>query len=329
MKHGGDLHDAKAKFPEAPEPWIDLSTGINPQAYPFSALPPEASARLPATGAVRDLEAIAARAYGAVDPAQVVAAGGTQALIELLPRLRPPGRVAILGPTYTEHAECWARAGHVCLPAADLAQALATRPDVVILVNPNNPDGRVIPGSDLARAAQALHDRAGWLVVDEAFADLEDGVSVVPRLGPAMIVLRSFGKTYGLAGIRLGFAIATTVIADTIRPHLGLWSISGPALAIGAEALADPAWLLAQKRALRLVCHELDHLLVEAGLTIEGGTWLFRLARHPDALTVFSDLAQAGIWVRPFSHDPNLLRFGIPLPEALPRLATALGQRAR
>lgn len=168
IRHGGDLGEACRLFPSAPEPWIDLSTGINPIPYPWPA--PEASAftRLPAPADLASLEHAAAHAYGA-RPDHVVAAPGTQALIDLIPRLRPPGRVAVVGPTYAEHAASWARAGHAVSDAADLA----AEADVVVVVNPNNPDGRVVPTRDLAAAAVRLAGRGGWLVVDEAFADLE------------------------------------------------------------------------------------------------------------------------------------------------------------
>ena len=153
------------------------------------------------------------------EPGRIVAAPGSQALIELLPRLRSKSRVAILGPTYNEHAACWHREGHVCAAVETLSEALSTTPDVIVVVNPNNPDGRVVSAADLEQAAAFLSTRDGWLVVDEAFADLEDGVSLAHRNLPATIILRSFGKTYGLAGIRLGFALAPNDFTNTIRDH--------------------------------------------------------------------------------------------------------------
>ena len=324
MNHGGNLHDAKALFPKAPEPWIDLSTGINPTAYPFSPIEPDAFTRLPSAQTVLDLERIAARAYGVADPGRVVAASGSQILIELLPRLRPKGRVAVVGPTYNEHAACWQRHGHSCTIVDTLAAAVAGRPDVVVAVNPNNPDGRVIPAADLEKAAATLAQTGGWLVIDEAFADFEESVSVAHRNLPATIILRSFGKTYGLAGLRLGFAIAPQGLSESIRGALGLWSISGPALAIGAAALADSSWITAQALALRQAVIHLDGMLLSSGFDVVGGTRLFRLARHPDAASKFESLARAGIWVRKFPHDSSILRFGIPTQEAVGRLENAL-----
>ncbi len=166
----------------------------------FPSIDPDAFTRLPSAQTVLDLERIAARAYGVDRPGRVVAAPGSQTLIELLPRLRPKGRVAIVGPTYNEHAACWQRQGHACPSSTRSPPPLSGRPDVIVLVNPNNPDGRVVPAAELEQAAATLRKRGGWLVIDEAFADLEEGVSVAHRNLPATIILRSFGKTYGLAG---------------------------------------------------------------------------------------------------------------------------------
>lgn len=324
MKHGGNLHDAKALFPEAPQPWLDLSTGINPHSYPLALDDPAVFQRLPAVQDVAALEAIAAHAYGVPDPARIAAAPGTQAIIHLLPRLRAASRVAVIGPTYSEHQACWAAAGHETVEVPTLASALALTPDVIVVVNPNNPDGRVVPATELEAASAILAARGGWLIVDEAFADFEGGVSVARRMIPATIVLRSFGKTYGLAGLRLGFAIGDPAFMSKVRTAFGLWAISGPALKAGAAALADRDWLMRQKAELRQAVNRLDSLLGHKGFSLEGGTSLFRLFRHKDAPAWFERLAAAGIWVRKFPHDGELLRLGIPGPDGMTRLEKAL-----
>ena len=307
MTHGGGLIAARSRFPMAPEPWIDLSTGINPLPYPLPPLRPEAYHRLPEPEEVRHLEAAAARAYGVADPRTVVAAPGTQILISLLPRLIRPGRVAIVGPTYAEHAAAWAAASDAVSIVADWA-ALGGAP-VAVLCNPNNPDGRRIHSAELAALAQ----RVGVLVVDEAFADLEEpDLSLAPILPPNAIVLRSFGKTYGLAGLRLGFAVASRPMARSIRDALGPWPVSGPAVAFGTAALADDAWLDAARARLQADVTRLDALLVQSGFRAAGGTMLFRLARHVGAAEIFRRLGQAGILVRRFDAEPSWLRFGIP-----------------
>ena len=307
MAHGGGLIAARARFPTAPEPWIDLSTGINPLPYSVAALPPETYHRLPEPEEVRRLEAAAARAYGVVDPRMVVGAPGTQILISLLPHLLRPGRVAIVGPTYSEHAAAWTAAGNAVSVVADLA-ALDGAP-AAVLCNPNNPDGRRSPGAELA----ALARRVGVLIVDEAFADLEEpGLSLAPTLPSNAIALRSFGKTYGLAGLRLGFAVATPPMARSIRNALGPWAVSGPAIAFGTAALADDAWRDATRARLQADVAQLDALLTRSGLRVAGGTLLFRLAQHAGAAAAFDRLGRSGILVRRFDAQPSWLRFGIP-----------------
>jgi cobalamin biosynthetic protein CobC len=316
IAHGGGLIAAHRRHPEAPEPWIDLSTGINPIAYPLPSLPPDSFTRLPEPEQVAALETVAAAAYGARDPAMVVAAPGTQSLIHLLPRLIPARRVAIVGPTYAEHAAAWALAGCAVRDVATLAEA--TDSDVVVVCNPNNPDGRLHHPAALATARRPL-------VVDEAFADL-DGESLVPWLrhdGP--VVLRSFGKTYGLAGIRLGFAITTPTLASRIREALGPWAVSGPAVHIGALALADAEWRSSAAARLADDANRLDTMLTGAGCAVVGGTRLFRLASHQDATGLADRLGRAGILVRQFQDRPQWLRFGIPGDEAAwRRLGSAL-----
>jgi cobalamin biosynthetic protein CobC len=328
IRHGGDLGEARRLFPQAPEPWIDLSTGINPIPYPWPELEASAFTRLPAPADLAALEAAGAQAYGA-DPAHVVAAPGTQALIDLIPRLRAPGRVAVLGPTYAEHAASWARAGHAVATVPDLGQGTdMTAADVVVVVNPNNPDGRVMPARDLAAASARLAARGGWLVVDEAFADLEPVESLCGAPPPGCLVLRSFGKTYGLAGLRLGFAVAVEPLVGTLRRGIGPWAVSGPAIAVGRRALADAAWRREAAAARSRDAARLDALLAAAGGRIVGGTRLFRTADFADAPGLFARLGRAGIFVRRFETAPARLRLGLPPDEAAwARLAAALRAR--
>jgi cobalamin biosynthetic protein CobC len=324
VRHGGDLDRARRSFPAAPEPWIDLSTGINPIPYPLPSLLPEVWTRLPLDSEEEDLRAAAAVRYGATDPALVVAAPGSQALIQVLPRLKARARVAIVGPTYGEHHATWRREGHDVREVRDLAAAAAA--DVAIVVNPNNPTGRLLAARDLVELANTLSGRGGLLVVDEAFMDFMPlSASLVPRLPAAAVVLRSFGKAYGLPGLRLGFAIAGRPTAQRLRDLLGPWAISGPALAIGRQALADEAWLRASSQRLACDAERLDTLLAQAGATALGGTPLFRLVAHREADRIADTLGRHGIHVRRFPEHPAWLRFGVPGSEAAwQRLAAAL-----
>ena len=329
LPHGGDLGVARRLFPAAPEPFIDLSTGINPFSYPLPPLDGAAFARLPAPAAVEKLAAAAAAAYGAPAAAHVVAAPGVQMLLPHIMALRPPARAAVLGPTYAEHARVATLAGHQVregLSVGELAGA-----DLAVIVNPNNPDGRLVAKGDLLALADAL--APGLLVVDEAFMDVVPAsASLAGEVGRAnLVVLRSFGKFFGLAGLRLGFALASAETAARLRASLGPWAVSGPALAIGTVALADAAWIAATRAGLAVSAQRLDDLLVAADLEISGGTALFRLVAAPDARRLFEHLGRTGIFARRFAEQPTWLRLGLPGAEAdWQRLAAALaGYRQR
>ncbi len=309
--HGGNLDEISRRYPDAPKPWIDLSTGINPRSYPIPPLSADAWSRLPTKADEQALLVAAAGRYGVRISTSIVAAPGTQALLQIIPHLRPPGSVAVLAPTYEEHALCWRRCGHDVL-LVDTIDALAEA-DVGVVVNPNNPTGRLVSRESLAAIAAKFAQRDGLLVVDEAFADvLASDVSLVQDLPAATLVLRSFGKTYGLAGLRLGFAVAHADLAKRLRDELGPWAVSGPALAIGTAALADEKWLNITRERLIADSRHLDRLLIAAGCQIDGGTPLFRLAKRTDAQTLADRLAQRGIHVRRFPHNTAWLRFGLP-----------------
>jgi cobalamin biosynthetic protein CobC len=325
MKHGGDLTQAMAEFGGAADEWLDLSTGINPWPWPIRKLPDSAWQRLPSRADEQALLAAARTAYRVPDSAGIVAAGGTQALIQLLPRLAADGTVAIVGPTYNEHSAAWSDAGHSIAAIGDLAE-LPAHATHALIVNPNNPDGRIVDPHRLAEIAAVLQRRGGWLVIDEAFADVEASISAVASCGKLpIIIFRSFGKFYGLAGIRLGFAITAPDLANRIHTVLGPWAVSGPALHIGAKALSDAHWAMQTRVRLAAQVMKLDGVLLDAGFEVIGGTSLYRLARHRDASALHRKLAQRKIWCRSFDWSRDLLRFGLPHDaEALDRLTVAL-----
>ena len=323
--HGGNIAAARRRFPDAPEPWIDLSTGISPFPYPHSPIAATAFERLPEPADEAKLRGVAARAYGARSGENMVAAPGTQLLLPLLFRLRPPGKVAVLGPTYAEHARCAALFGHDCEESDDPAALEGA--DIAVVVNPNNPDGRILERADLVALAGMLQARGGLLILDEAFMDVADeATSLAGDVDELpVVVLRSFGKFHGLAGLRLGFAIAGEQLAVRLRQELGPWAVSGPALAIGSEALADDQWRAGQRARLAESAARLREMLTGAGAQLIGGTDLFQLVSHPQASLLFETLGRAGILVRPFERDESLLRFGLPENEtAWSRLNEAL-----
>lgn len=334
FRHGGDLAAAAAAYPDAPSPWIDLSTGINPWPYPPPPIPMEAWGRLPGRGAEQALRRAACGYFAAPDEGCALAAPGTQALIQMLPRLLSGERVAILSPAYAEHAAAWRAAGRPAteitatkITAADMTDVAAPPPaDILVTVNPNNPDGRIIGPEILLRWADAQAARGGWLIVDEAFADVTPEISVAPYVGrPGLIVLRSFGKFFGLAGARLGFLLAPPPIIAAAAAMLGPWAVGGPTLAVGAAAYADKAWIVQTRRRLATATARLDALLAAKNYPVVGGTDLFRLIGCADGAALFQRLARAGIWSRPFARLPHCLRLGLPPDEAgFARLAAAL-----
>lgn len=317
LGHGGRLGAARTAWPDAPTPWIDLSTGINPRPYPIPAFAPETWSRLPDPESLRTLERVAAAAFGVEDPARVVAAAGSEALIRLLPRLLAVRRVAVSSRTYSGHAEAWWNAG------AEIVDPGDRNAELRVLVNPDNPTGRALPSDEILDLADAP------LLVDEAFVEVDPALSVAAQAGrpgfERLIVLRSFGKFHGLAGVRLGFLVAEPRLAARVRQALGDWPVSGPTIATGLAAYPDDAWAAQTRSRLIEDTVQLDRLLRRAGFEIAGGTTLFRLTRAADAPRRFEVLARAGILTRPFPWDETLIRFGLPGPETdWLRLADAL-----
>lgn len=325
--HGGSLSRADRLFPSAPKPWLDLSTGINPHSYRFADLTESAFRRLPETAQLARLLNAATRAYAAPSPRHLVAAPGTQILLPLVASLVPPGRAAILSPTYAEHRRAAVIAGHDAvgvLSFDDLADA-----NLAILVNPNNPDGRTHRRAALLELATHMRKKNRLLIVDEAFMDVgprDESLAGDADAG-GFVVLKSFGKFFGLAGIRLGFAIAAPDIATALDARMGPWAVSGPALEIGIAALDDLAWQDDMRRHLADSARELDALLAQHDLTVQGGTDLYRFLRTRRAPSVFRGLGQQGILVRAFDEDATALRFGLPGSDAeFERLAQALAR---
>ncbi len=341
MQHGGDLGEAMARYGGERADWLDLSTGINPHPYPLPAIAPRFWQALPNAADAAALLAAARIAYEVPDAAGIAAAPGTQALIQWLPRLAVGGEVAIPGPTYAEHALAWRAAGFRVREIADLTD-LPEDARHLVLVNPNNPDGGITPLAEIEAVAGVIAARGGWVIVDESFADTLVSSQTGPDIGASalverypVLVLRSFGKFYGLAGVRLGFLIAGKSVAESVSAALGPWSVAGPALALGTAALADLGWRDAMREKLAGEAERLDTVLRAGGLEIAGGTSLFRLARTLDAQpldarpldahVLHARLASRRIWVRRFDWDRRLLRFGLPPDEAaLLRLARAL-----
>jgi cobalamin biosynthetic protein CobC len=262
------------------------------------------------------LREVAARAYGAAGAANVVAAPGTQILLPRVMALVSPGQAKVLGPTYAEHARTAALAGHSVEEVSDF-KCLADA-DVAVVVNPNNPDGRIVTREVLLDLADKLVRRGGLLVVDEAFMDVgPKGESLAGDVGrPGLVVLKSFGKFFGLAGVRLGFALAEQGLAARLEAELGPWAVSAPALEIGIRALADEAWQEEMRNRLADESERLDKLLEMFGLSAAGGTLLYRFFKTPAAPELFETLGRNGILLRNFGWSKSALRCGLPVDEA-------------
>ena len=319
LEHGGNLRDAARHYGR--EDWIDLSTGINPQGYPAPALPPDAWQRLPEPDP--ELMAAACAWYGA--PALLPVAG-TQAAIQALPRLRRPSRVTVSAPSYAEHAHAWGKHGHTLRLAPYAAlDAAVDDSDVVVVVNPNNPTGETVAPGQLLDWAARLGRRGGWLVVDEAFGDTVPALSVARHAGqPGLIVLRSVGKFFGLAGLRLGFAGAQASTLQALAELLGPWAVSGPAQLVAKAALRDSAWQQATQARLLADGLRMRTLLGTHGIQASG-TPLFHWWAHSQPEVFHEHLARQGIWCRLFREAARGIRLGLPPDEAgWRRLETAL-----
>lgn len=316
--HGGNLDWAVNRHGGAREGWIDLSTGINRQPYPVPDISPGAWTALPTASATARLIEAARHAYrtqGAILPL-----AGAQAAIQLIPLLSKPGRAKIMSPTYNEHAAALRAVGWLVEEAATAEDTAGA--DLAVIVNPNNPDGRHHTSSSLL----ALLPKTGRLIVDESFADPYPAESLAPEAGrEGLMVLRSFGKFYGLAGMRLGFALGCEADIAALSQLAGPWPVCGPALEIGAQALADISWAKTSTERLMSETGRMDGLAARAGWKTIGGTCLFRLYETENAGQAQAKLARHHIWSRIFPYSGTWLRLGMPGNEAeWARLSAAL-----
>ncbi len=321
LEHGGRLLRAARQYGIPAGDWLDLSTGISPFAWPVPVIPASAWHRLPEDD--DGLVEVARDYYGAP---QLLPVAGTQAAIQVLPQLRPRSRVGVIAPGYAEHAHAWRREGHAVetLPA-DVLLASATRFDVIVLIHPNNPGGERFDPADLLALHALLAARGGWLVVDEAFIDVDPARSLCPYSArDGLVVLRSVGKFFGLAGARAGFVCAAPSLLDAMRERLGPWTLTGPTRHVLRTALADVDWQAKACDRLRAASERLRTLLAAHGVAPTAGSAFFQWWRHPDAHALHEALAMRGILVRRFD-DPVSLRFGLPPDDAgFARLDAAL-----
>lgn len=306
--HGGGLDAAIAAFGGTRDRWVDLSTGINPVSYPIPPLSAQAWTALPDQN-MADALCDAARAFWRVpDGAAILAAPGASALIAQIPRLAPAGSVHIPAPTYNEHAASFSGQGwQVCSHDTPSAQ---------VLVHPNNPDGTVWKDTDIT---------APLTIVDESFCDVAPHQSLMAQsTRPGTLLLKSFGKFWGLAGLRLGFAIGDPALVADLKEMLGPWPVSGVALEVGTAALNDVDWAIQTRNRLEEDASRLDALVGDHGAKLLGGTSLFRLYEVDDAAAWQTRLAQGHVWSRIFPYATNWIRLGLPAPDDWAQVQAAL-----
>lgn len=304
--HGGRLLAAAHRYGIPPEDWLDLSTGINPAGWPVPPIPPEVWRRLPEDD--DGLQAASTRYYGTPN---LLPVAGSQAAIQALPTLLKPCTVGILSPCYAEHEYAWQSAGHTIrrIVPSDAAQAARTL-DVLVLTNPNNPTGQFFSPTTLGGWHHSLAERGGLLVVDEAFIDATPEASILRDAGqPGLIVLRSLGKFFGLAGLRSGFVAAEAAMLARLAALLGPWTVSHPARWVARCALGDTDWQLLTRRQLLAASARLGELLIARGLASADGCALYRWVSTPDAAPIAEALANQGVLVR---HFDGGLRIGLP-----------------
>lgn len=326
LEHGGRLRRAAHKYGIPWEQWLDLSTGISPFGWPVPAIPPAAWQWLP-----EEEDGLMDAAYAYYAAPHILPVAGSQAAIQALPSLRAPSRVGIIAPGYAEHRQAWERAGHqVSGMAADALFAELASWDVLVLIHPNNPGGDRFEPEQLLQIHEALAARGGWLVVDEAFMDVTPDRSLCPHTyREGLIVLRSAGKFFGLAGARAGFVCAAPALLNALQEKLGPWTLSGPTRYVLQHALVDTSWQMHARERLLRTSERLSELLSRYGLAPAGGCGLFQWCLHVDASWLHGELASRGILVRLFD-TPSSLRFGLPRDEiAFERLDRALGEIRR
>lgn len=318
-RHGGNLDFARQEFPQVMVPWIDLSTGINPFPYPIASFDLSLYHALPSSLHEERVREVAADHYGCLDSRYVALASGTQILISLIPYWLPAREVCILCPTYSEYESSWQQKGVVINKVSTMSQFMdcAWKREVVgVICNPNNPDGRFLDRVQMEAMIRIWDRGKNYLILDEAYMDFVGPgmASSLPSFS-RLVILRSLGKAYGLAGLRVGFLLAQPEIVQKVQKMLGSWPVSGPALQITLQALQDIQWLARVKRELWKQQDRLEQLCMRYSLHTVGKTALFRLIRHEQANALWRHLALQGIWVRRFEYDSTWLRLGMPSSE--------------
>lgn len=315
LSHGGNVLAMAEKYNIPEDQWLDLSTGLNPNGWPVPVIPEQVWQALPQEE--DDLQDTACQYYGC-DYCLPVA--GSQAAIEALPTFRNLSNVGIVSPTYAEHEYAWKKAGHnIKRINIEHVEAELEHLDVLVIINPNNPTGHKVSVETLLSWHQRLSKKGGWLIVDEAFMDVTPELSLIKvGIRPGLIILRSLGKFFGLAGVRCGFVITDRELLALLAEKIGPWSVTGPSRYVAIQALKNNSWQTEMRTSLKLNGERLATLLNEHGLLVNGGSALFQWLKHPKARELFELFAKQGILLRLFNESSTgmmSLRFGLPKDE--------------
>lgn len=311
-EHGGDLVWASQHFQVPLENWLDLSTGINPYSYPIPIIAPADWHFLPTKKSLENTLDVARQYYNIPPSASLAIGTGSQSLIQSLAYLISPQPIAIISPTYSGHASAFNHAGFPITFCSSIDDMKKTDCRYGIVVNPNNPDGRIFDKEALLRLHQQLSDLGGGLILDEAFADTIPTISLSSHTNqPGLIILRSLGKFFGLAGVRIGFAIGSDPLIHKLQKMMGPWPIAGGILKIVQAALVDVSWVQKMQQQLNVQASAMDQFLWEMGIPTTRSTPLFCLVDHPDSPSIYQHLAAQGILLRAFKERPNWLRLGL------------------
>lgn len=319
LNHGGNLNEAAAQHGIPEDQWLDLSTGLNPLGWaPKSTIPAKYLTQLPYPD--NNLLKAAIDYYGTE---QLLPIPGTQAAIQLLPRLKKACSVAIPVPGYEEHIYHWRKNGHTVRSYEPKQGALLDliqqhQPDVVLVINPNNPSGHIYTKAELLVILNTVEGYGGLLIIDEAFIDTRLQHSLSEIKSSSLIILRSLGKFFGLPGIRVGFVIANQQWRNDIESALGPWAVSGPSQWIATQCLKDTNWQREASASLKVLSKQqfkfLSDVFGNISLKIESSDY-FTTLRLPakTAESMQSHFAQSGILIRKIdlAEGKSLLRFGL------------------
>lgn len=318
--HGGDLSSVKEKYSDARYPWIDLSTGINPRAYPWekkidlTALAGYA-AKLPQSSDVKKCTSIWLKYLNVKDRNNWLLTAGSQAIINILPSIFPDHKGIILKPNYNEYERTWCRhlREYTTITRDKFDVNLLANNSVVMITNPNNPDAHLWQLEQIIHIANELAEKNGFLVLDEAYTDLCTDISLTTCSIPDnVLLLRSLGKFFGLAGLRIGLTKLPSKLYAKTADDMGPWTVSSISMAIAQMALSDTEWISNTLKSLKLNMEKLESILLEHDFKIIGNTDLYCLVQHEQSSMVVDKLNRSGIYVRTFSDNPSLIRFGLP-----------------